>query len=284
MKEDVRRQTDAGSNSLENWREKCAVATQASAEIWRISLTTEAAHAVQSHLSDGERTRAERFVQPEHRARFVAARGSLRCILAGYLSTKPGKIVIDQNPGCKPRLGGVYSSSDLRFNVSKSGGVAYVAVSRGWEIGIDIETQRPELFEGAAAAEILSPIEMSAYRNLPPHERSAFVCRTFTRKEAVLKVCGEGLAVPMTEFEVDRTRMVCSVAHKRSGGSEQAGIYRVCDLDLGKGCYGAVAANGPVATIRYRDWPESSYHCVERSWRDFGIEFSKSNNDRHDRI
>src|SRR5450432_1640304 len=43
----------------------------------------------ESALSAEERARADRFVSPIHRARFVASHSGLRQVLSGYLRVKP---------------------------------------------------------------------------------------------------------------------------------------------------------------------------------------------------
>ena len=85
--------------------------------------------------------RADRFAFPHDRRRYVAAHGALRAILGGYLNTTPAGVPIRYTPQGKPYL--APPSSDIRFNLSHSGELALIAVTRGREVGVDVERIRP---------------------------------------------------------------------------------------------------------------------------------------------
>ena len=62
--------------------------------VWRLSLDLPPAPArrCEAYLSADERQRADRFYAEGHRAAFVAARGSLRALLAAYVGGAPEAI------------------------------------------------------------------------------------------------------------------------------------------------------------------------------------------------
>ena len=101
----------------------------------------------------------------------------------------------------KPRLaesqGGL-----LNFNLAHSHGKAIYAFSLGREVGIDLELMREDLAGGKIAERFFSPAEIVALINLPAElkQRAFFDC--WTRKEAYIKARGEGLSMPLDEFDV----------------------------------------------------------------------------------
>lgn len=77
-----------------------------------------------------------------HLWRLAAASGSLRRVLAVYLDEEPGRIRLERGEHGKPRLAD--PQGQLRFNLSHSGGIALVAVSGEFEVGVDVEAVQPK--------------------------------------------------------------------------------------------------------------------------------------------
>ncbi|MGH3328523.1 MAG: 4'-phosphopantetheinyl transferase family protein [Streptomycetales bacterium] len=77
-----------------------------------------------------------------------------------------------------------------------------VAVTRGVPVGVDVEGLRPDRDHLVLADHVLSPFERCALRRLPKVDQPAGFLRYWTRKEAVLKASGDGLAVPLTTLVV----------------------------------------------------------------------------------
>lgn len=158
--------------------------------VWFVDLAE--AGDLSSLLDEEERHRAGRYLHPAPREQFVAARGSLRRLLARYVGTAPQHIRFTTSGNGKPRLPG----DEVRFNVSHSGGVALIAVARELELGVDIEGVRERETYPDLARRYFTPAEADAVRDL----------RTFyhvwTRKEAFLKALGLGLAHGLERFRV----------------------------------------------------------------------------------
>jgi 4'-phosphopantetheinyl transferase len=140
-------------------------------------------------LDAAERARATTFVRPRDGARFAASRAALRLVLARYVGAEPADLEFTIGPHGQPRL----AAGDVHFSLSRSGGLALVAVSRG-PVGADLErvAARPGLADVAAArfaAREAACIEAgcggSATRSFYRH---------WTAKEAYLKALGLGLA------------------------------------------------------------------------------------------
>jgi 4'-phosphopantetheinyl transferase len=162
-----------------------------------------------AELSDTERARAKRFVFERDRTRFIAGRGYLRRILSDYLGVAAVDVRIEESSRGKP--GVADAGAPLHFNLSHSGAVAALGVSRTHDIGVDIELVRP-ITEGLAER-FFSGAENTALAALPEHERLAGFFRCWTRKEAFVKASGEGIQRGLDTFTVDiadtpRTRLL----------------------------------------------------------------------------
>ena len=74
--------------------------------LWRGHLPVgESAHnVVLSYLSDDERARAARYRVAHDRDLYIAARGTLRAILAQYLDDRPERLCFRYEPAGKPAL------------------------------------------------------------------------------------------------------------------------------------------------------------------------------------
>jgi 4'-phosphopantetheinyl transferase len=110
--------------------------------VTRLDVGLEAVRAATALLSDAERQRASRLVFDRDRRRFTVARARLRQLLAARLGVRPESVELAYSIRGKPTLARRFADSDLRFNLSHSDDVAVYALSRGREIGIDVEAVR----------------------------------------------------------------------------------------------------------------------------------------------
>jgi 4'-phosphopantetheinyl transferase len=153
-------------------------------------------------LSPDERERASRFRFQRDRDRFVSGRGQVRELLGCYLGEPAGKLRFRYSPYGKPALDGL---AELHFNVSHSGHRALYAFSLTSEVGVDVELLRPEAVDGRVAERFFAPGEIDALRRLPPDLQLLGFLTCWTRKEAFIKARGEGLSLPLQDFEVTLT-------------------------------------------------------------------------------
>lgn len=149
-------------------------------------------------LSPDEQARAARFRFEKHRREFTVGRGMLRTLLGRYLDADPRRLEFGYGPHGKP----VLASGGLRFNLSHSGSLALYAVARERELGVDIEEHRPLDDAEQIAERFFSRAENEAFRALPPELRNEAFFLCWTRKEAYIKAIGEGLSLPLHEFDV----------------------------------------------------------------------------------
>jgi 4'-phosphopantetheinyl transferase len=136
-------------------------------EVWRVEATTDGGFA--PRLDAAERARARRFAFPADRDRFVLRRGLRRALLAA----RPG----------------------AACSVSSTPGEVVVAIARGTAVGVDVERPRPR--REALYARVCSPREQAALGG-----DDDLFHTLWTRKEAVLKLLGVGLARPPATVDV----------------------------------------------------------------------------------
>jgi 4'-phosphopantetheinyl transferase len=173
-------------------------------QLWRIDLAAVAGEEDrwQPVLSDDERARAARFHFSRDRQRFVAARAWLRMILAAYLGADAKELSFSYSKKDKPALGPSYDGRKIEFNVSHSGDVALLAFTHGRQIGVDVERVRQDFDVEAIAHRFFSQHEQKQLSACPPEEKHAAFFRCWTRKEAYIKATGEGLSLPLSQFDV----------------------------------------------------------------------------------
>lgn len=134
-------------------------------------------------LDQEEQLKANRFVHPEDRDRFIIRRSTLRKLLSHWTGRSPETIRYTKGTHGKPELPGI----PFCFNLSHTQGA--VVYYFGPEIaGIDIEDVQP--------ARRFAELEQT---QLHPEEKS--ICHIdldfftiWTRKEAVLKADGSGIS------------------------------------------------------------------------------------------
>lgn len=170
------------------------------ADLWVIDLAVAACEVsrLADHCSEDEIARANRFTSTTHRDRYVTCRGRAREVLAGYAGCSPAALRFAVTTRGKPYLPDY--TEGLYFNVSHSSDLAVIAVSRDYEIGVDLEIPRP--VEPAVAQAFFSAAEVAALAALPEDRWLDGFYRCWTRKEAFVKALGAGLNHPLDSFTV----------------------------------------------------------------------------------
>ncbi|MEP7384686.1 MAG: 4'-phosphopantetheinyl transferase superfamily protein [Gemmatimonadota bacterium] len=135
-----------------------------------------------------ERERAGRLRRSGDGARYLAAHGALRLILAGYLGHDPHDVRFEAGPRGKPSVVG----GALQFNLSHSGAIALIAVAKERPVGVDVERQRSIVDLEGIVERICTPRERAALDAVPPSKREGAFLAMWTRKEALAKMTGDG--------------------------------------------------------------------------------------------
>ncbi len=203
-------------------------------DVWRARLDRRTA-ALEAWLSTDERERATRFRFDRDRDRWVAAHAVLRGVLARYLAESPQAVMFAVGEHDKPELAAHHGADRPRFNLAHSGDLALIAVTRGEEVGIDVETvqDRPDLLE--VARRVLAREVVAALERVSPSERPASFFRAWVRHEAQVKCRGTGITDTDADTDTDESVVVV-------------------DIDAGPGYCAALAAATRPEQVRCWDW------------------------------
>lgn len=194
-------------------------------------------------LDERERERYERFLRPEDRARFVTGRFLARRALADLTGLAPERIRFTTDcPHCagthgKPRLPG----HDVDFSLSHSGDRVVLVLVEGAEVGVDVERESDRDIDRLAEMVLTAP-ERAALFTMADRRRGFHTY--WSRKEALLKATGHGLAAPMTAIHVSAPDAPPEVLSW--DGDAAVSPVRLADLTPGPG----YAASAAVLTAR----------------------------------
>jgi 4'-phosphopantetheinyl transferase len=218
-------------------------------EVWpvRIEPADAVSHAGRSLLSPEEVGRADRFSYAHLRVFYEVSHGVLRMLLSRYLSLAPREIEFTFGYAGKPALCG---DSRLRFNMSHSGGLAVYAFTLDCEIGVDIEEVREMTDIEAIAEHQFCRAEASELLGVSgARERREAFFRCWTRKESYIKTIGDGLSVPLDQFQV--TFLADTPARLVHIGNDAtaASAWTLHHLEPAPGYVGALAYRGEARRV-----------------------------------
>ena len=206
-------------------------------------------------LAADEQARAERFYFQRDRERFITAHRVLRAILSLYLNRAPKCLSFCYSSHGKPALAWESGGDAIRFNMSHSHGVALYAVTRGREVGIDLEFIRRDLEVEQIAERFFSRRETATLRALPTDLRKYAFFLCWTRKEAYIKARGEGLSLPLDQFDVSLIPGEPAALLSTQPDSDEALRWSLQELTLASGYVGALAVEGRGWSLSCWQWP-----------------------------
>jgi 4'-phosphopantetheinyl transferase len=121
----------------------------------------------------------------------------LRQVLARYISEND--LIIERGEFGKPFL---RDFQEVHFNVSHSGEKLLIAISNT-PVGIDIEQIKPRKSLVSLVKKCFAQSEQNYWFDLPENEKLAIFYDFWTRKEAVVKGIGRGIALGLNCCEID---------------------------------------------------------------------------------
>ena len=149
-------------------------------------------------LDEEERARAARFRFDRDRRRFIAGRAGVRRILSRYVKASPESLSILAEDGGRPFLKG----RAVNFNFSRSETWGLLAVSRAGILGADMEAVRMSDDLADTARRFFTAAEQDALDTLSGAAWTTGFFNCWTRKEALVKARGTGLAASLDAFDV----------------------------------------------------------------------------------
>jgi 4'-phosphopantetheinyl transferase len=156
----------------------------------------------ENFLSQEEQARHDRFHFAQDRLRFRFSHGLLRRLLASYLNQQPYEIQFCYTQYGKPYLETSENQAGVEFNMSHSGDVILVGITRSIPVGVDVEKIEPLPDMDQIAARFFAKGEQIDLFSLSGPKKITAYYQCWTRKEAVIKASGEGLSMPLDSFRV----------------------------------------------------------------------------------
>ena len=214
--------------------------------VWRARLNQPAStvKSFRSILSPDELRRADSFYFEKDRTRFIVARAVLRTILSRYLGVPPRAVRFCYGRHGKPALAEESGGNGLRFNMSHSHELALYAVARDREVGIDLEYIRQDFASQEIARHFFSPREVSTLCALPASMQARAFFNCWTRKEAYIKARGQGLALPLHQFDVSLSPGEPAELLSSRENPQEASRWTLRELAPGDGYVAALAVEG----------------------------------------
>lgn len=255
--------TEPQAQRTTDWRdfEAADALTAETVHVWCLDLALEAPRLERYRglLDSAEQARAERYRVARDRARFIVTRGALRRLIGFYSDTAPASITLSQNLHGKPRLAA--APEGLRFNVSHSDRCALVAIASDFDVGIDVERQRPLNDLSALAERFFSAEEFRSLAALPIALKRRGFFATWTRKEAYIKGLGCGLSRPLDSFTVAVDPMAPPKILSDRDDPSEASCWHLEELFPGPDLSACLAVRAPTGRFRLRTF---RYESVAR--------------------
>jgi len=228
--------------------------------VWRVPIDRPGTtiQALWQTLSTLEQQRAERFRADRDRRRFIVSHGALRALLSRYLGIEPGRLSFEEGAHGKPRLAGRGVAPPAEFNLAHSGGLAVCAVTRQRPVGIDLEVVRPVLDADQIVERFFSARERAVYRSLPVDDRQAAFFACWTRKEAFIKLIGDGLSRPLDQFDVSLAPGEPARIVSIGGSQPEAQKWSLFGFVPGPNYLGALAVEARDGSPSYWTWEFSN--------------------------
>jgi 4'-phosphopantetheinyl transferase len=227
--------------------------------VWRASLDPPRRYAerLMCVLSQGEHVRARQIYFERDRAQFIAGRALLRIILGRYLAMPPSRLQLKHTGAGKPALCRSQATHGIEFSLSHSRGLILYAVTCSGRVGIDTERVRTIPNTESMAESIFARREYAVFRALPSEQRQAALFCGWTRKEAYLKACGDGLSRSLDQIDVSLAPFEPARPLSIRGDPQTSSQWSLEKLAPGPGYMAALAIEGDnVPPLNCLQWPE----------------------------
>jgi 4'-phosphopantetheinyl transferase len=171
--------------------------------------------------------------------------------LGSYLGVAPQDVRLVVGEHGKPALAAPHAW--LQFNLSHTGSLALLALTRAGDIGVDVEAVCAMSDMGAIARRQFAPSEWSRWSQLPVDQQLSAFYACWTRKEAFVKAVGAGLSLPLDGFEVafEPTRPAALLSI--DGSAERAADWSMWAFEPLPGYCAAVVVRGSGLELRRVD-------------------------------
>jgi 4'-phosphopantetheinyl transferase len=161
-----------------------------------VATSLDATEVMFDFLNDEEQWRARRFVFEQDRHLFITAHALLHYSLCLMGRDTPRHFTRGRYG--KPELVPAPGRPTIKFNLTHSGSLTLCAVSKLYDVGIDIEVIR-EFDFGDIASSYFAQSEQALLAAVSPVDRADRFFQLWTLKEAVTKAIGKGLSTSLSD-------------------------------------------------------------------------------------
>lgn len=163
---------------------------------------------LRSLLSDEEAARESRFHFADDRKRYLVTRAMVRMLLSRYAPIAPERWAFSKNAYGRPVIADEIRAAevqarDLFFNLSHTRGLIALAVSRGRELGVDVENTAARAVSLDVAKHFFSATEVAELSRVAPDRQQDRFFEYWTLKESYIKARGMGLSLPLDGFSFE---------------------------------------------------------------------------------
>ena len=224
-------------------------------DIWRISLDLSHAQIdkYRAALSGDELARCDKFKSTKRRREFIIGRGALRTLIGQCLKLDPPALDIVYSEHQKPGLSASSPGVPLSFNLTHSHDLVLIALALERHIGIDIEYLRTDVDFRKLARRFFSEQEYRSLESCDDSRLTAAFFACWTRKEALLKAIGEGIAFGLKDFSVSVGPLDQEVDLHTHWNKAEAARWSILNLEAGHEYAAAIAASGGKFKLRCWD-------------------------------
>lgn len=205
--------------------------------LWLIADTqidTSLLAAYYSLLCAEEILRYERFRRDRDKRQFLITRAAIRTTLSHYSNDiLPSQWQFARNEHGRPYVVSPMQTLPLEFNLSHTDGMIVIAVCARGDIGVDVESSVRQCRAADLATRYFSVSETESLLALPESERQVRFLDLWTLKEAYIKACGMGLAIPLGSFSFDFANGTIAIAFadERVDDPSQWGFWQLTMAD-----------------------------------------------------
>lgn len=188
-------------------------------------------------LPDFELERAASFRFEDDRLRYLVSRSLLRRILSVYLHRPAPSFTFEKGKHGKPYL----ADESIHFNFSHAGEYIALAFCTGSPVGIDIEKVRPGIRMDSLVRRFFHADEAKVFSRLNAQEKSDFLFRRWTIREAFLKGLGCGLTMNTDSFLVEACPEEGAGIFRITKSQKDFSLWRIACIPAPRGYYCSAA-------------------------------------------
>lgn len=220
-------------------------------QIWHGNIAAEEAdyQAYWRILDAAEQARAGKFKNELLRNRYVEVHGRLRKLLAQILNEAPEKICIKIAEHGKPYLA---DTPELGFNLSHSANAMAVAVGWNCRVGVDVEHCKPRSGLAGLVDKCFAKEEIAYWNRLSETQKVLEFYRFWTRKEALVKATGGGIALGLNQCVINPENQTGFLKVPDNCG--QASTWHALDIAVGEDVCSALVTDKYFDSVRLIDF------------------------------